>query len=210
MALPKELTTITLVSKIVAAIYFITLPVLGFTLGMRYQEQLDLLKEKANIIAFCRSNSPATINKITLKTYSNPELGYSFKYPSKSTLEETDVKMLFQGKPLKVVWIDKQIEIIPSDVGPEKRHYDHVISSNKPITVNTIEGKKLIGYIGSVGGSTPQNFQEVSIYHKNVYYIITLYELKKDEKGAPDRKLGNIPKKQIELFNSIVSSFTFL
>lgn len=37
MQLPKELTTVTTVSKIVALVMFITIPVIAFLFGMRYQ-----------------------------------------------------------------------------------------------------------------------------------------------------------------------------
>ena len=39
--LPRELTSVTKTSKIVALIMFATLPILGFLFGMRYQAQLD-------------------------------------------------------------------------------------------------------------------------------------------------------------------------
>ncbi len=40
MTLPEELTTVTRISKIVALIMFITLPIIAFVFGMRYQEAL--------------------------------------------------------------------------------------------------------------------------------------------------------------------------
>ncbi len=39
--LPKELTTVTPLSKTLAVIVFLTVPVIAFSLGMRYQEVLD-------------------------------------------------------------------------------------------------------------------------------------------------------------------------
>ena len=41
MKLPKELTTVTTLSKTVALIMFITLPIIGFLFGMRYQTMLS-------------------------------------------------------------------------------------------------------------------------------------------------------------------------
>ncbi len=38
MTLPKELTTVTRLSKVLAFILFITLPILGFFLGIRYEK----------------------------------------------------------------------------------------------------------------------------------------------------------------------------
>jgi len=39
--LPKELTTVTTVSKTVALLMFIVLPICGFFIGMHYQAALD-------------------------------------------------------------------------------------------------------------------------------------------------------------------------
>lgn len=41
MNLPKELTTVTKTSKTLALIMFTTLPILGFFMGMRYQEMVE-------------------------------------------------------------------------------------------------------------------------------------------------------------------------
>lgn len=43
MSLPKELTTVTPVSKCIAVILAVFLPILGFFLGIRYQEMLTVM-----------------------------------------------------------------------------------------------------------------------------------------------------------------------
>jgi len=40
MNLPKSLTTVTTFSKIIAGILFVTLPLVGFYLGMEYQKEI--------------------------------------------------------------------------------------------------------------------------------------------------------------------------
>lgn len=51
MALPKELTTVTPFSKLMAAILFIVLPFIGFLLGIRYQQRIELLERQLAEIA---------------------------------------------------------------------------------------------------------------------------------------------------------------
>lgn len=46
MRLPKKLTTVTLLSKALAIIVFITLPFIGFFLGIQYQETLDIANKQ--------------------------------------------------------------------------------------------------------------------------------------------------------------------
>lgn len=46
MNLPKELTTVTKLSKYLALFLFIALPFVGFFLGVRYQEMMDLSKRQ--------------------------------------------------------------------------------------------------------------------------------------------------------------------
>ena len=54
MTFPKELTTVTTLSKYLAMVVFIALPFVGFFLGMRYQEMTDLAnKEDENSMKAC-------------------------------------------------------------------------------------------------------------------------------------------------------------
>ena len=46
MKLPKELTTVTPLSKYLAMVVFLALPFIGFFMGVRYQEMLDLGKRQ--------------------------------------------------------------------------------------------------------------------------------------------------------------------
>ena len=42
MNIPKQLTTVTTLSKLIAGILFVTLPFIGFVLGMQYQKSIQL------------------------------------------------------------------------------------------------------------------------------------------------------------------------
>jgi hypothetical protein len=99
--LPKELTTVTPLSKYLAMVVFISLPFVGFFLGMRYQEMMDLSKrqqEKSSLViprtpilspaeALAKEGNsianPTVDPSITAnwKTYRNDEFGFELKYP---------------------------------------------------------------------------------------------------------------------------------
>lgn len=85
MKLPKELTTITSLSKYFAMILFIALPFIGFLLGIKYQEMIDLIERQElynNLAPIARSPTPTPENTNELRTYTNTKYNYSFKYPS--------------------------------------------------------------------------------------------------------------------------------
>src|SRR3989344_2760283 len=74
MTLPKELTTVTSFSKILALILFITLPILSFIFGMNYQknrEEYDMKKiQKIDMLSNYQSDIPTEID---ITPMSNPK-----------------------------------------------------------------------------------------------------------------------------------------
>jgi hypothetical protein len=64
----------------------------------------------------------------------------------------------------------------------------------------------LRGYIGAIGGNTPQRYESVAIPHNNLYYVITVFELKNDVQLPPDRELGDIPSEPLALFEQVLAS----
>lgn len=67
MFLPKELATVTPLSKTLAMILFIALPFIGFYFGMRYQSMVDLNKqEQENIISVTNEEMITDYNKTDL------------------------------------------------------------------------------------------------------------------------------------------------
>lgn len=93
MKLPKELTTVSPVSKFLAFVVFVTFPFLGFIYGMKYQELVDFNKFQEASYAIRnvkRLPTPTPDPTANWKTYENQEYNFQFKYPS--TYENT-------GKP---------------------------------------------------------------------------------------------------------------
>ncbi|MEK7517528.1 MAG: hypothetical protein AAB583_03180 [Patescibacteria group bacterium] len=84
MKLPKELTTITRLSKSLAVIVFLAFPFIGFFLGLRFQEMLYLAKgqEMEANLSINRSPTPAIDETASWKTFTNTKYQYSIKYPS--------------------------------------------------------------------------------------------------------------------------------
>ena len=90
MKLPKELTTATKLSKYLAMVLFIALPFVGFFLGVRYQEMMDLAKNQEMGANFSILRSPTPIDETAnWKTYINKKYEFSFKYSDKWGLESS-------------------------------------------------------------------------------------------------------------------------
>jgi hypothetical protein len=134
-----------------------------------------------------------------LETYTNPTLGYTIQYPAGATLDSNEDGSL--------VWLDDQILITTYDFNPEDARGDGpVIESAEDTTVGPYSGRRLRGYIGAIGGNTPQRYESVAIPHNNLYYVITVYELKNDEQLPLDRELGDIPAEALALFDQVLAS----
>jgi len=83
MSLPKELTTITPTSKFLAVILFVSLPVVGFLVGMRHQQ---IVSSPTIITSYPTPTIDDTVyteatQSANWKTYTSEEYGYSIKYP---------------------------------------------------------------------------------------------------------------------------------
>lgn len=109
MTLPKELTTITPVSKFLTLVLLLSLPFVGFFLGLRYERQFtQYLENRVSVdqykvktrpsptlipspesTASADTASPDSIGA-NWKTYIDNNDHYSFKYPSDWDLKEKD------------------------------------------------------------------------------------------------------------------------
>ncbi|MCC6615388.1 MAG: hypothetical protein IT320_18070 [Anaerolineae bacterium] len=137
-----------------------------------------------------------------LATYTSAAYGFSFQYPVTSSLEETP-----DGQ---TVWIDKQIRVTVSDQNPEAAMGDGpVIEAADSTIVNGMTARRLSGMFGAVGGNTPQRFESIVLLHNNRYYGIWVYELRNDVLLPIDRELSSIPLGAMEIFNTMLATFTF-
>lgn len=85
MNLPKELTTVTKTSKTLAYIVFLTLPFIGFFLGIKYQQTLDLANQQTTEPVIIKRTPTPTPSQIidtsNWKTYTSKSYEFSFQYP---------------------------------------------------------------------------------------------------------------------------------
>ncbi|MEZ4670088.1 MAG: hypothetical protein R3E39_19460 [Anaerolineae bacterium] len=138
----------------------------------------------------------------TLTTYTNTAYNYSLEYPA--GLE------LVGDASAQFVWIDRQIYIMVSEFNPEEPRGDApVIERADDAMVGAYTARRLSGYIGAVGGNTPQRYEAVVIQHNNLYYTFTAYELKNDETGPIDRAMNPVPTETVALLDQIVASLRF-
>lgn len=113
MKLPKELTTVTKTSKILAFVVFITLPFLGFFLGMNYQSSLDSASQAPTTdpILPKRISTPTpsqAINTSTWKTYTNTKYYYSVKFSSAYKINDNKDTSIMKGAEASLL-------IVPQD-----------------------------------------------------------------------------------------------
>jgi len=119
MKLPKELITVTPLSKLLAITLFVSLPVVGFLVGIRYQEMMDLGKRQQieQNLAVPRTPTPTPIAIPTVdpsvtanwKTYTNMGQGFSFKYPPNWQVAEPSFEsgLILYTSNLKTTYLEK-------------------------------------------------------------------------------------------------------
>ena len=145
--------------------------------------------------------TPTPLTDESVATYTNPTYGYSINYPAELTL---------QAEQDEFVWLDKQISILVSAFNPEEARGDSpVLEFGNDTTVGEYNARRLTGYIGAVGGSTPQRYESIVIPRNGSFYVFTVYELKNDVALPADRELGDIPQTVLDLFEQVVSSVRF-
>lgn len=113
MKLPKELTTVTPLSKILAAVFFIAFPFISFFLGMQYQYMTDLYNQQLadeSILSPQRKLTPTPNRNAQWKQYKNSSLGIEFSYPEKHTIIKETANSISLGinqEPLFTVTVNK-------------------------------------------------------------------------------------------------------
>lgn len=137
--IPKYFTTVTDFSKLVALILLVFFPIIGFELGMQYQLTVDayrkkMVEMKTKDYRAIASPTPtiAIIDTSTWKMYTNPQLGFSFKYPPNQSKMQLDNEIEYSKRtksniptsftsfmgytPPKSIGAVRVIDIVPSGV----------------------------------------------------------------------------------------------
>ncbi|MDO8658096.1 MAG: hypothetical protein Q7K55_05120 [Candidatus Levybacteria bacterium] len=180
MKLPKELTTVTILSKTIALIMFILLPFIGFMLGIRYQEMVDLIERQElynNLTSINRTPTPtpeknSTIDTSTWKTYTEPTLQFQIKYPP--NWEYSEIR---EGNPLHLSLYPKHT----SNMKP-RESYDPLAPIN--LQVLNISPSESLQCLSEPNENTCLDIQVDGIpakrYQRNTYYDIVAF--KKNDK----------------------------
>lgn len=89
--MPKELTTVTPLSKYLAMFLFIVLPFIGFSLGIRYQQVIDYYQEElTKPIPSIKYKTSTTDQTANWKTYANDKYKFQIGYPNNWNLVSSD------------------------------------------------------------------------------------------------------------------------
>jgi len=134
----------------------------------------------ALLLLLCACNlaaqSPATPTleeptEPAVETYTNEAFGYTVVYPAGLALDSSE-----DGA---YIWIGNQVSITVFNFNPEEaRGGGPVIESAADTTVGPYPARHLRGYVGAIGGNTPQSYESVAIPYNGRYYVVTVYELK--------------------------------
>src|SRR5260221_203082 len=106
----KYLFTVTTFSKILAMLLFITLPFIGFYLGMKYQEEVTISTPIISKVQKILSPTPTPIigSATEFKKYSNNNYSFSFQYPSYLTRLEDKLPKIPNGSATSNLRISSQ------------------------------------------------------------------------------------------------------
>lgn len=140
--------------------------------------------------------------EITFNTYSNTAYSYSLQYPTNLTIEGD------QNSPF--VWLGNRIWVMVNDTNPETPMGDApVIENAQDVMIGANNARRLSGYIGAVGGNTPQRYESFVIQNDGRYYQFIAYELPRGEMQAADRTMNPVPADVVALLEQIVASLRF-
>lgn len=221
MALPKELTTVTSFSKLMAAILFIILPFIGFLLGVRYQQHVDLLERQLAETAISnvkRHPTPTPDSTTNWKKYVNYKYGFKLNYPSNWMEEEINREGLlfsigFKPNPKSNMPTPiNYVPVITISINQSSLNLDALIRKGSchtndscipysevvDLTIDNLSAKRV---------SPPDVLPSDRIFLKkgNLLYVFTVTL---DKSYLNDYDL-TVEKKR-EIFNQILSTFKFL
>jgi len=161
MNLPKELTTVTKLSKYLALFLFIALPFVGFFLGVRYQEMMDLSKrqQEKSTLAIPRipTLSPAEAlakegNSIAIptvdpsitanwKTYIRPDMKIKFKYPINVIIDRDESYVIWLAKKTESELDFRNRSILINIYEQEQGKLDYCEKGCIDVQINNLSGK---------------------------------------------------------------------
>lgn len=167
---------------------------------IKKKETQDSLKEvpKAevaipNIVAYVNQQND-------WKTYTNTTYNFSLQIPSLyEVTENPEETYTYIGEQISFYVYDKDVA---SCLG------DCPVIYNVETIASNYELSKITGYIGEIGGNIPEEYISYQYKKDDFYYVFTLHALGKSERPTNSSELHKLKSEDIQLFESIMKSFT--
>ena len=148
--------------------------------------------------------SPATDASTSLpqtgmqNTYSNLKYGYSLKYPYTYNVTVVSDEYVEIGDKITVE-VMSQNPTVPRGDGS-------VIESTSDIQFLGYPAKLVTGYIGSIGGYMPQQYNKIVVEQNGNYFVFTLYALGLHIDDGDISQITELTPDDVSLFDNIVAS----
>lgn len=212
MKLPKELTTVTPLSKYFAMILFISLPFVGFLLGIKYQETINLqTNQSEDIISINKRPTPTSKNINEWEIYTNKKYGFSFNYPSSWKTQSIKVynpKYFGEGD----LFLDCSTSVFSTEIFDMIKHPSSYTDLESYLKIRGINATLSTGKIIVLGGKQAMYWQfEGDPGSSNPSSRAVLFS--KSGKFIIDLHIFNYCGKNLQqtsnIFNQILSTFRF-
>lgn len=137
--LPKSLTTITTFSKIIAGIMFVTLPLVGFKMGMEYQRLYDqeMLLQKNELMEQAQESTnttaPVIEDIVGNGIYVNQTHGFQFEFPEGWYVEKYFPNDEMIPENLNIRVLKEGTEFDPQETTIEEGGFIHISLSGNEV-----------------------------------------------------------------------------
>lgn len=176
--------------------------------------RLDRIVQVDNTPSSSSSPTPLPYSTANWKTYSDPNKVYEFKYPSNYSLGH------YAGDNSPILLNNRIDWGITQHPAGECKGDCPVIINKRDTSINGYQVTVYNGWVGSVGGETPQSFIKYEIREPGARgiegpntFVVTLWELDRrsamQKNYSSTRNPGIINKDDQDTFDQILSTFRF-
>ncbi|MBP9690695.1 hypothetical protein KBD81_01300 [Candidatus Woesebacteria bacterium] len=182
-----------------SALFFITVGIVGTVFYTKNREAQSQTPNSESITPSI-TPLPPTEAPNPLQLFTNAQNTFSFMYePPTQIIEENGV-----------VWIDEIISLTESAVALAAcRGACPVLEERATKKLGEHTWTVSRGYVGGIGGSTPQAQQYFELQNGSTTIRVTVNELGKDEPLMIAREQGSIPQDRIDVIEKILTTFQF-
>jgi hypothetical protein len=153
--------------------------------------------------AFPTSATPGPTPTPGWETYSNRTFGFSISHPPGFQTPAEDAADPFG-------YIGEQVFFNVTEVSPLDCRGDcPVIETNESVLVAGLSATRLTGFIGSVGGNVPQQYQSYVFENGGRFYNLTLYALPRGAAATDIETLQPLKAEDVQVFEQMLATFKF-